>query len=322
MSNPLLDELDNSGVVKTVEIALPTLARFYPLGEVLDSSADATAMRIQPLSILEESAFTDPMMLLSGRGVSRMIKRVAPMVTEPEKLSDIDVQAILIACRIVSHGPDIEVDQSCPSCEKESKLKIDLEDFMMKFTPFTDEESDQFTIVLPEVGQTVRLKPISYKDATEIVMMSVSSEMGMKKYADIKDDEIFDTAFIQDYKAQFEKMVDNNVTALASSIYYVQTRSEKKIFNREHIKEWLVALPTDEVKVINRRLKVIGKFIQERTKMKFTCPSCKKSNDVHVNLDPQMLFTQAAEQEVEKKSAAESKITKSRKSNPERILQK
>jgi len=125
-----------------------------------------------------------------------------------------------------------------------------------------------------------------------------------------------------EYQDQFERMVDNNVTALASSIYYVQTRSEKKIFNRDHIKEWLVALPTDEVKVINQRLKNIGEFIQERTKMKFTCPSCKKSNDVHVNLDPQMLFTQAAEQEVEKKSAAESKTTKSKKTNPERILQK
>ena len=51
MSNPLLDDIQASGTVETISIALPTLGRFYEEG-IMDVDADPNDLKINAIGIM------------------------------------------------------------------------------------------------------------------------------------------------------------------------------------------------------------------------------------------------------------------------------
>jgi hypothetical protein len=310
MSNPLIDEISNDGVIPHIEIALPTLAAFYPEGEVLHPSADPSKIIIGPLSVLEESTINDPMMMITGRAISKLIKRVAPLVTDPSKLSELDIQAMLIACRIVSYGQTLKLEHECPKCNHANTMEIDLKEHIGRFSPFTQDELNQFIIVLPKVGQTVNLRPLPYEDSVNMTIEAIKSSTGAEQFKELTDTEALSYEYIELYRTQFEKTLDTNIEALVATIYYVTTKAGSKVMDTDLIREWILALPIDDVKCMTKRIKDINNDIQERSQLEYQCQECGELSKLFVELDPQKLFMQAEDSETEKNSSAKSTPTK------------
>jgi len=308
MSNPLVDELYEMGAIPSVEIALPTMAAFYPKDKVLKKDADPANISIGPLSMLEESAILDPMLLISGRAITRLINHIAVQVDNPQELCEVDVQAMLIACRMASYGNELVLEHVCPHCENTNTIQIDLSEHIQRFSPYTTEELNEFNIET-SIGQIVSLKPISYEDAVNLTISSIKTNIDAEEFENISDKEMLSTKYIEAYKKQFEKVLSTNVDAMTSTIYYVTTKSGKKVTDRSKIQEWIATLPPVDINLITERVKKINEDIQERSKLELTCQSCKKNDIIYVELDPQKLFTQAGDSKPKQNFSAKQKTT-------------
>jgi hypothetical protein len=310
MSNPLIEELHEMGAIPSVEITLPTMAYFYPKDEVLRPDANPSQILVGPLSVLEESSLNDPMMMVSGRAITQLLKRIVPMVDNPQQLCELDVQAILIACRIASYGSELKLKHICPHCEFNNSMIIDLSEHIQRFSEYTFSELEQFDIVLPTVEQSVRLKPISYEDAINITMSAIKTGIGADDFDNLEEKELLTTKYIEMYKEQFERALDSNVDALASTIYYATTKSGKIVNDRDLIKTWLTTLPLTDIRAITDRVKTLNEAISERSRLEYECQQCHKETTLMVELNPEKLFTPAEDSETEPNSFAKIKSTK------------
>ena len=269
---------------------------------------DVDRIRIRPISILEESSVRDPLMMISGHAVAKLIKRVAPFVTDPGKLCEIDVQAILIASRIASYGSQMTAKHQCPSCNETSELIVDLNNHIQSFTSFTEEEFSEYDLMLPEAGQSIRLRPIPYEDTIDVTMglikASISAE-DLEKH----NDNVLDAGFIEAYRKQFDQNLTTNLDAITSSIYFVTTKLGKQVHDPLVIKEWLLRLLVVDVTFITKRISDINAKIHEKSIIDYKCDKCDNDNTFYLELDPQKLFMQAESSEIEKSSSAVSKPT-------------
>lgn len=322
MTNPLLDDIEELDVMTAIEIALPTRGYFYPEDEVLHPDADPDSISVKPLSVLEETTFSDPLMMISGRAVNRIINRVVPSVIDPARLCEVDIQAILIACRIASRGSMLKLKHTCSSCNHDNPMELNLDEHIQNFNPYSPEEFTQFKLILPVVGQVVNLRPILYEDSINITMDVMKSSLEMGSYEGVSDKDALTEEFIDNYKVQFEKSLDTNLSAIISSIYYIETKSGGHVYDHDMMHEWLMKLPPEDVDAIRDRIKLLNDRIRDMSKIEYQCQSCNETSTLYVELDPQKLFTQAEDSNLVKTSSAKSKTTKNPKKKPSKVSQK
>jgi len=304
--NPLTSDLTNDGTIRQLSVSLPTLGYFYGDNEVLRVNADPAEITVSPMSVLEENIFSDPMMMISGRGITKMISRITTEIIDPAHLCEIDIQAILIACRIVSHGSDLVIEHTCEKCKETNSLSIDLDNHLQHFLPFTPEELLSFDFEIPSIHHIVRLKPISYADAVELTIASINANTEVERFVDPNEENpIITEEFIEVYKNKFDKGVDINVNSVVSSIYSVTTIGGDVVTKYEYIHDWLLHLPPDDIKAITSHINDINKFINDRSLVDYKCNACGNDDKIYINLDPQKLFTPAEDQVAEKNSSAE-----------------
>lgn len=311
MSNPLIDELIEASVIPQVEIALPTRGQFYPDGEVISVGSDPDRLPIKPISVLEESTFNDPLLLLTGHAIGKMIRRVCPEIIDPGSLCELDVQAILIATRIASHGANMKVEHTCDGCGHKNELEIDLNSHILNFDSYTPEQAMKFKIPLGKSGQTVTLRPMRYKDTVDMTMSLVRSSAVTETITEEEADTL-SPEFVDMYRQQFESTLETNLKALGASIYYATTKSGSDVHNEEIILEWLKTLPSEDVTQITDRIKEINEEIRERSLMTYTCQGCGEESSFYLELDPQKLFSQAGASETQNESSAASMNTEKR----------
>ena len=333
MSNPLLDELVQEEVIHSTELALPTLGRFYPPG-VLAEGVDPASIEIGPIGIVAEMRLNDPFVLVSGRATPKIIKTVAPEILMPEHLCSIDINAILIASRIVSHGPKMKIKVTCgnptkdkagkPVCVNEDDLEVDLSDLIMRYGPISDDQLQSYIVELPKTKQKVCIQPPTYSTSLESLKTAVNAE---KSYLEIKDkkatDLLQDTETANQYEALIELTARTSLTALVDQIFYVETRSGEKYVDKELIVEWLERIPPKDVKKIQERMGELGKALVEMNQVTYKCSNCQHVNPVLISLDPQQLFFYESEASPPpKKSSASSRKKTSAGKRPSRTSQR
>lgn len=308
MSNVLIDDMREVSAVPHVDIALPTRGRFYVQGEVIDDNYSPDEIPVGPISVLDESSFRDPLMMISGKAVTKMINRVCPAITDPGKLCELDIQAILIACRIASYGPIMTISTDC-SCGETNQLQIDLNEHILRFDPYSEEEWEKFIVRIEETGQVVHLRPMLYDDIINMTMGMISSSNKIAAFDDVGDDEALSKEFIEMYASVWNETINNNIHALVDSILTVYTSKGQPVTDRETILEWIGTLSPSNTKLITDSITDINAEIRKRSELEYQCQKCGKVSNIFLELDPQKLFTPAEETEPEKVSSAKSKTT-------------
>lgn len=322
MSNPLLDDLNTAKHLPDVSIGLPTRGLFYEPGEVIREGADLMNLQIRPISILEETALNDPLMLISGQAVARLVKSACPDVMALEYMCDVDVQALLIGARIASHGPTMIIKHTCTGCpedhRKEQDMQIDLLNHINKYAPFDQEFFDTLLLELPDSGQMVMVQPITYGAAVDITKtmakMSAVNEQKSKEAPPVEEgrsavDHVLTDEFLAQYADIFRETMGTNIDAITGAIQYVQTRSGVRIYDRDLIREWYLAISGADRKKISGRIEAVTSRLRDLSKIGYVCDLCETENEIHLELDPQRLFTVAESSETVVKSSAESKTT-------------
>ncbi len=300
MSNPLIQDLQDSGTIETVSIALPTLGRFYEDG-VIDSDAKPDDLEVRAIGIMAELSTRDPFILASGKGMELLIPQICPSIKEPGKLAEIDLEAILLAARIATHGNQMVVEHTCTNmvqttddeetlCGEQNKIDVNLYDIITRYGPI--EFSDKFVVDLPEYKQKVFLRPMEYEHALSMLRDTLNTRKEATSFNTKQDvtELLTDANKIDEYASIVMKQAITTMESVIYSIFYVEAGDGKKVFDHDQIKEWLMAISNPNVKKIIKHGSELNKSFYGKNEVVYKCSACGADNKTTIELDVQKLF--------------------------------
>ena len=148
-------------------IDLPSEGYFYTEGSPLSTGR----IELKLMTAREEDILTSQNLIKKGVVLDELLK--ALIVTEGVKLDDLligDKNAIFIAARRLAYGDDYPVKITCPKCDQENEIIINLSQLKNKSFDFTQHTrgDNSFTFTLPYSKRTIVYKLMTHKDEQDV----------------------------------------------------------------------------------------------------------------------------------------------------------
>lgn len=164
VNQQVTDAVTTTSPFPSETIDLPSKGVFYPEGSPLRSGQ----IEIKYMTAKEEDILTSTNLIQKGIVLDRLMDSL--IVTKGVKSSDLligDLNAVMIAARILGYGKDYEVNLTCPSCGNDVEQSVNLSELDMENQP-TDGSSDTFTFILPISNASVTVKLLTRSDELSI----------------------------------------------------------------------------------------------------------------------------------------------------------
>ena len=347
--NPLIQDLVENEAFPAVSIALPSGGRWYKNG-VLEEDIDPLDVPVGVLGVLAEQNYRDPWLILAGESIPRMLRTVCPAIAKPSLLCEIDLEAILLASRLVSYGPTLELKYPCmgPSsdidenetseeaqnntedededeeektCGFVNTITIDVNEHIMRYAPMVDDEVVDYSLVLERFNQTVHLRPLPYKNVIQLIKDGIQRERHVRGLSNYEvDDLVVNPEVVKKYTQVVDMTTESSIDSIVASIFCVESAKGERVDGDEFIKEWLLALSVIEVELITERVNKMAAIQRKRADIKFDCVECGHENVISLELDAQRLFGSAGVSKMPKKPSPKSKKGVRKKKSSSRVL--
>jgi hypothetical protein len=109
--------------------------------------------------------------ILMGGGEDMIFNLLRNKIYEPdlkiEDMVDSDIEAILIFLRNTSFGPELTLNLTDPKTNKSFQANVMLDSLPVIDGQIPDSEGS-YTVTLPKTGSTVKIRPLTYGEITEI----------------------------------------------------------------------------------------------------------------------------------------------------------
>lgn len=258
-TNPLLERVSIPGE----KFRLPSGGLFYKDGELAESVKDGE-VTVMPMNAMDELLLKSPDKLLSGEAVIDVFERCLPDVVKPGKLLAKDSDYLLMALRMISYGPTLELT-SKHTCEdaKEHTYQVPIRELIQKARSIDPTSLKRYELEL-ESGQVVVLHPPRY-DAT----IKVYQMFGIDADENVNPQELG------------EQLVES----IAEMISSVDGHEDP-----DNIREWLKAIRVGDVQLISDKVAELSDWGVDPT-VTLTCKDCGEEMEVLVPINPISFFT-------------------------------
>ena len=141
-------------------VDLPSKGKFYPTGHPLASGQ----VELKYMTAKEEDILTSTNLIQKGVVLDKLMDSliVTKGVTHEDFLIG-DLNAVMVASRILGYGKEYPVGITCPKCNTSTEHTIDLSQLDTKEIPEND-----LTVKLPISGKTIKIKVLTRKLEKEI----------------------------------------------------------------------------------------------------------------------------------------------------------
>jgi hypothetical protein len=329
-NNPLIQDLIENEAFPSVGVALPTGGRWYKNG-VLEADADPLDLSVGVLGILAEQNYRDPWLLLSGEAIPRMMKGVCPEIRQAQELCELDLEAILLASRLVSYGPKLELTHECQNivprepvegeepiegesentrCKHSNTLELDINEHILRYGIISDDVVDErFTYHLQRISQVVHLRPPAYKRIVEQMKDGVKRNKQIDAFGDLQVDElVVNEEAIKNYTRVIDMASETALDNMEASIHGISTTGGVIVDDPDMIREWLLSLPSDEAEGLTDKINELSKWFTSFSDITYNCAKCDGEQVFRLELDANRLFGQAGDSIQPKKPSRKSKI--------------
>lgn len=258
--NPLLERVSIPGE----KFRLPSGGLFYNNGE-LDSSVKEGEVTITPMNAMDELILKSPDKLLSGEAITDVFARCLPDVNKPDDLLAKDVDFLLMALRMISYGPTIELRQT-HDCEdaKEHSYSVPLRGIIQKSKSIDPTTLDNYKLEL-ESGQVVELHPPRYLATIKVYQM-----FGLDASMDEVDN---------------QKLGEQLIESIGEMISSVDGHTDAA-----DIQEWLKAIRVGDVQMISDKVAELSDWgVDPVATVK--CKDCGEEMEILVPINPISFFT-------------------------------
>jgi hypothetical protein len=303
MDNILITDIKKT--FPPIQIELPTLGKFYPMG-VLNPEANPKNISVGTLGIMDEFSYKDIFLLVSGKAIEQLITHLCgDQILVPSELCEIDVETILVAARMASYGPDLNLTHVCDKmvekkiegddlhneeipCMHENKLLIDLHDFILRYENIKD--FDMFMVALPKIEQKIYLKPTPYRTSIEVMRNVMGNRKKMEEFDTDNNEFILNSDSYVRYEELMGLSADLQIKTVLDCIWGVELKDGRRVEDPHILAAWIYELPEPYYNMIRNRVNDITNHFRQISLYKYKCGACGGDNEFNLNMNAEILF--------------------------------
>jgi hypothetical protein len=234
---------------------------------------------IYPMTAIDDITTRTPDALFNGTAVIELIKSCVPNIKDPWSISNIDMDAILVAIKSASsESGDMSINSICPSCDTEATFSISLAAILGSIS------SPDYETELEYGDLTFKLKPISYREINSASMEQFEFQKMVAQVDNIEDEDIRN----QTVKDALEKITNITMNLLSHSVAHIKTPTST-VDDREFILEFLRNCDRKMYTAIRDHS---GKLREEAEikPMDVKCTNCEHEYKQSITLNPPDFF--------------------------------
>ncbi len=262
-------------------IQLPSHGQFWPAG-CLDMPPN-NELPVLPMTAFDEITYRTPDALFNGDAVINVIQSCLPNIKNAWKMPMVDLNTILTAIRIASHGNEIELTSSCPNCNAENTYGVDLRDAIAQL------QAPNFNVTVKHGDIEVYFKPMSYEDQNAINLAQFEQQRILQQLPNLETTEEERNQRLNDALLAITKIT---LQAVAFSINSVKT-PQALVVEPEFIIEFLQNCGGKLFTQI-RDHAVSLRTADELKPIAIDCPECQHHYEQTFVLDTALFFDNAS----------------------------
>jgi len=210
-----------------VYISLPSQGKYYPSGSL--EVSETNEYPVFAMTAKDEMTIKTPDALLNGQATVSVIQSCVPAIKNAWAVPSLDLDAILIAIRIATYGEKMDITTKTPVTGEEKDFEIDLKIMLDQVS------QHDFDNVLTYQDLTINMRPLSYKEFTEINLKTFEEQ---RIFALIDDVEMDDGEKLERFSASFAKLTDLTFGSVERAISSIVV-GDQEVTDRRHIAEFI-----------------------------------------------------------------------------------
>jgi hypothetical protein len=211
-----------------LSIKLPSQGRFWPAGS-LNTTANGE-YKVFSMTAKDELLLRNPATQTGGQSLVDVIHSCIPDIRDAWGTPGLDLDAILIAIRIATYGPTMQVSTTVEGVEGEYTVNlIEVLDSILENASW----DDQFVL---DNGMIVFINPISYKDVAKAGQENAETQKIMNL---VNNDKIDEEKKVELFRESFVKLTDITLSVVFGSIKKIVTVDNIIVEDTKFIKEFM-----------------------------------------------------------------------------------
>lgn len=264
-------------------ISLPTGGRFY---KIPPKMSDTNELAVYPMTAKDELILKNPDALLNGEALKQVISSVCPDIANVNEIPSPDIDAILVAMRMVSYGDEMELDVK-HNCEKSAgkgqHVIVSLGGILSTNKLVADGKG---TVILAS-GIKVQLRPYTLEAQSHLLRIQFTT-MRQLQAAEANDKISIDQKAAIANKG-YDELVELSQEILSKSIISVTLPDNVEVTNAAHIFDWVKNLDRSSAERLDNELKSFGEYGITR-ELDIKCDYCEENFKTDMLFDPTSFF--------------------------------
>ena len=165
-----------------VYMKLPSMGAGYPEGAI--DMPENGEFPVYPMTAIDEITARTPDALFNGIAVVELIKSCVPNIKDPCSVTNVDLDAILVAIKAASStSGEMDIESQCPKCEEIAPYKVNLAGILSSIShPNFDKEL--------EIGDlSFKFRPLTFKEVNEASMTQFEIQKLFSQLETVEDDD-------------------------------------------------------------------------------------------------------------------------------------
>ena len=273
MANPLQKHFRQA----SIHMSLPSDGRWWRPG-----SLELPATRqvpVYPMTARDEILLRTPDGLMNGSSIVELFQNCCPAIKDGWAVPNIDVDAVLIAIRIASYGPSLEIKNRCPHCNADNSHLYDLTVRLEQI------KSPNFDRITEHDGLVYRFKPLNYFAITRENTLTFRESKLLEALSSDETDVVAKEKLIRE---AIKNLADANILSLAHQTASI-TIEDSVVQEQEFIHEFYQNTKAETVRFLNQRIKEIYDEVAP-PENRAACVECTKEYQVPFEFDYSSFF--------------------------------
>ena len=210
-----------------LHVRLPSGGKYYPPGTL--DLPETGEVAIYPLTAKDELLLKTPDSLMNGTATADVIKGCVPQIKNPWYMPSLDVDALIIAIRIATYGPEMTLTVKVPNTGDEKDFTVDLNSIVEPLM------SAKYDAVIQLDKMKITLRPLMYTEFTKDAIRSFEEQ---RVYNLLNDDTVPAEEKMERFRAAFNRLTDLTVETVAKSIAQIEV-DDQVVSEPKHILEFM-----------------------------------------------------------------------------------
>jgi hypothetical protein len=274
-NNPLFKHFRQPAVY----LKLPSGGQFYPEGS-LDFPPTGT-IPIFPMTVKDELTLKTPDALMNGQGMIDVIHSCCPNIKDAWAMPAIDVDAIFIAIRLASYGPEMDIATSCAKCGESNEHTVNLNHLLDDFKSAMYDKPAFFDEL------KFKFKPQNYRNINNLGIIAYEEQRLVDSV--IRNEELSDEEKSAKFTNSFNKLKQMNIDAITVCIESITPDGQDPVTDRKFIAEYLENCSRESYTAVKEKIDTIVKE-NKLDPMKLTCSACEQEYESGLEFNQSNFF--------------------------------